>query len=130
MDGMSLWNTFIVYRKENNMDTNLGTAIPGDPQHVEPQYKLPIVELRQAVMKLESAMLDIYEAKEEVVEDENKYALEGCAEIIGQVQAVIVNMIAEEMGEEEFLALEIEMEKIEQYPGTENAENIMDEEID
>lgn len=110
------------------MDTSLGTPVPGDPQHVEPQYKLPVNILRQAVMKLESAMVDIYEAREEDMEDENKYALEGCAEIIGQVNAVIINMVAAELEEEEFLAIELGMEEIEEYPGSEK--DILNEEIE
>lgn len=105
--------------------------LPG--QEVAPQYKLPIDMLRQAVMKLESAMVDILEAREEDdMEDENRHALEGCAEIIGQVNAVIVNMVAAEMEEDEFLALELNMEEIEQYPSIteETAEDIMSEEIE
>lgn len=83
-----------------------------------PEYKVPIGLCKQAVMKIESAMVDILEIREdELLSDENKYAMNGIAEILGQINAVIVNIVSQELGEDEFLAEVVEMDPIDPYPG-------------
>ena len=96
----------------------------------EIQHKLPLGVLRQAIMKMESAMVDVLEAKEDDdLSDENKHVMEGIGEILGQCVAVIVNITNEEIGEEEFLREMIDMDEIDPFPGTEKNENIMEMEI-
>lgn len=90
---------------------------------------LPLGLMKQAVMKIESAMTDIYEIKEDDgLSDENKYAMNGIAEILGQVNAVIVNIVSEEMGEEEFLSEIVDMDPIDPYPGDDV--DIMDQQVE
>lgn len=108
-----------------------------DKVHLDPntteeiQHKIPLGLCKQAVMKMDSAMTDILEIKQDDdLSEEHKYAMEGLAEILGQCIAVVVNMVNEEMEEDEFLREVINMDEIESYPGEETQkENIMDEEI-
>lgn len=93
------------------------------------EYKVPIGLCKQAVMKIESAMVDVLEIREdELLSDENKYAMNGIAEILGQINAVIVNIVSSELGEEEFLSEIVEMDPIDPYP--ENDVDIMDQEAE
>lgn len=96
----------------------------------EKTYKIPLGICKQAVMKLGSAMTDVLEIKEDPdISEEHKYAMEGCAEIIGQVMAVISNIVSEEMDEDEFLAEIIEMDELDEVLEDSESYDIMNEEI-
>lgn len=112
----------------NNEEVNNVHLDPANNE--EKKYVLPLGICKQAVMKIESAMTDILEIKEDPdISDDHKYAMEGCAEILGQVMAVISNIVSEEMDEDEFLAEIIDMDEIEAYPEA-PAEDIMNGEIE
>lgn len=88
---------------------------------------LPLGICRQAVMKLESALNDFNEIMEdESINDEQRYVFETLAETTGRVMASIVNMVSQEIGEEEFLGEQIEMDKIDAYPDGSYPEEEMD----
>lgn len=102
----------------------------GNPTDSPKKDRIPLGVLRQAVMKLDSAMGDIREAREDDDLDENeKYALEGSSELIGQVMAIIVNIVNQEMEEDDFIAEQIDMDDIDNYPGLESDEDLLDQEI-
>lgn len=84
----------------------------------EKDGKLPLGILRQAVMKLESFAGDIREAAEdEDIEPTDKENFEKMAEMAGIMMANIVNTVSRELGEEEFLQEEFDMDAIDEYPG-------------
>lgn len=80
---------------------------------------LPLGLCRQAVLKLESAASDIREIiEEEGLDATDKENFEKMAEIIGVMMANIVNIVSKEIGEEEFLAEQPELDEIGQWPGS------------
>lgn len=80
---------------------------------------LPLGLCRQAVLKLESAASDIREIiEEEGLDATDKENFEKMAEIIGVMMANIVNIVSKEIGEEEFLAEQPELDDIGQWPGS------------
>lgn len=94
-----------------------------------PEYKLPLGLCRQAVMKLESFATDVREiAEDEEIDPQDKETFTKLAEIAGWMMANIVNAVNREMGEEEFLAEELEMDEIDPYPGINN--DILDQPIE
>lgn len=96
----------------------------------ESGYKIPLGLCKQAIMKLESAITDICEIKEDDdLNSEDKQTMEGLVEILGQCTAVIVNMVGREMDEDEFLSEDIAMDEIDPYPGEED-NNLLDRNID
>ena len=75
-------------------------------------YKVPIGLYRNAAMKLDSFITDIHEITEyEGLDPEHKQIFEQIAEISGTMLAAIVNMVAEEVGEE-FLFEDVVMDEI------------------
>ena len=93
-----------------------------------PDGKLPLGILRQATMKMDSFMQDMYEAcEDEDVTDDQRHTFMALAEIAGNMSAQIVNVISAEMSEEDFIREEIDMDAIESYPGTNT--DLLDEEI-
>lgn len=103
--------------------------IDQDNSNINNKYKIPVGICKQAVMKIESAMTDILEAREDPdISDEHRYSMEGLGEILGQCVAVIINIVNEEIGEEEFINEIIDMDEIDPYP-EENNENLLDMEI-
>ena len=81
---------------------------------------LPLGILRQAIMKMESAMTDLNEAKEEV-DDNGKELLNQVTETLGNMTACIVNIVSKEIDEESFLSETIEMDVIDQFPSNEES---------
>lgn len=80
---------------------------------------LPLGLCRQAVLKLEAAASDIREIiEEEGLDATDKENFEKMAEIIGVMMANIVNIVSKEIGEEEFLAEQPELDEIGQWPGS------------
>lgn len=91
----------------------------GVKQMEEAEYKLPLGLLRQAVMKLESFQTDMREASEEEgIDADDKENFDKMAEMSGLMMAHIINIVGKEMGEEEFLSEELEMDNIDPFPGT------------
>lgn len=82
------------------------------------EYKLPLGLCKQAVMKLDSFITDLYEIRaDEEVDPEDAFVFEQMTEIAGTMAAALVNIIAKEIGEEEFLNEDIAMDVIDTYPG-------------
>lgn len=80
--------------------------------------KIPLGLCKQAALKLESFIVDINEIREDPdVDQEDKDNLEKMVEIAGTMEAMIINMISKECGEEEFLAIEVPMDEMGPYPG-------------
>lgn len=82
---------------------------------------LPLGILRQAIMKMESAMTDLNEAKEEVDDSNGKELLNQVTETLGNMTACIVNLVSQEIDEESFLSETIEMDAIDPYPTNEES---------
>lgn len=83
------------------------------------EQKLPLGILRQAVMKIESFAIDMREAAEDPdIDPEDKAEFEKQAEVAGTMMARIVNMVSKELGEEEFLSEEFNMDEIDAFPGS------------
>lgn len=96
------------------------------PNQTDTEHKLPLGICRQAVMKLESFALDIREILEdEELDPVDKQNFTIMAEVAGTMMANIINIVSREIGEEEFLAEEIGMDKIDPYPGMDD--DIMDQ---
>lgn len=80
--------------------------------------KIPLGLCKQAALKLESFIADICEIREDPdVDDIDKANLDKMVEIAGTMEAMIVNMISKECGEEEFLAIDVPMDEVGPYPG-------------
>lgn len=80
--------------------------------------KIPLGLCKQAALKLESFIVDINEIREDPdVDQEDKDNLEKMVEIAGTMEAMIINMVSKECGEEEFLAIEVPMDEMGPYPG-------------
>lgn len=80
--------------------------------------RIPLALAKQAFMKLESAMSDINEIKEDPDMTEREiHMMESVSEMLGTAMSVIINLVSEELGEDEFLSEEINMDKIDPYPG-------------
>ena len=95
----------------------------------ENKSTLPLGILRQAVMKLDSFITDMKECiEDEDTNPEDKEQFEKMAEVAGDMQAIIVNMVSREISEEDFLNEHIDPDQLEPYPGTE--ESLLDETID
>lgn len=78
---------------------------------------LPLGILRQACMKLESFSTDIREILEqEELDPADKQDFETMVELSNRMLATIVNMVNKEMGEEEFLSEQPEMDVIGEWP--------------
>lgn len=89
--------------------------------------KIPLGLCKQAVMKLDSALVDINEIREDPdLTPDQKATFETLSDIICRVQANIVNIVAEECGEEEFLSEIVDMDEIDPYPGSVDATDILD----
>lgn len=84
------------------------------------EHKIPLGLCKQAVMKLDAFITDICEIKEdEDLDADDKQTFEQIAEISGSMLAAIINIVAKEIDEEEFLSEDIPMDDIERYPGIE-----------
>lgn len=75
---------------------------------------LPLIQMKQAMMKIDSAMSDIAECKEdEDIDEEARDSFNVIYDQLTHIEAVLVNTAAKEIGEEEFLAEDIPMDPIE-----------------
>lgn len=91
------------------------------------ETNLPLPALKQAILKMESALLDI----REIVEDENvtDEDREDFNELANYTSAMIAVMYNKVNDDENFINETIEMDKIGSWPGESESDNIMDEEI-
>lgn len=86
----------------------------------EIQYKIPLGICKQACMKLNSFITDIYEISEDPdIDPEDKETFIQIAEVAGVMMANIVNIVNKECDEEEFLNEDIPLDEIDKYPGDE-----------
>ncbi|MBO4736171.1 MAG: hypothetical protein J5614_07225, partial [Paludibacteraceae bacterium] len=68
------------------------------------EHKFPLGIARQAIMKLDSLMIDLSEmSQEEGLDDTIVDALGTMVEMSAMMEASLLNMVSSEMGEEEFL---------------------------
>ncbi len=82
------------------------------------EYKLPLGVCKQAILKYESALNDINEIlSDEDIDDEQRETFSTIAEYTGNIIAHIYTEVSSAIGEEEFLAEQIEMDKIDNWPG-------------
>lgn len=88
---------------------------------------IPVGLCKQAHMKLESALVDIMEIKEDDdLCEEDKETFDKIAETLGLMMAHIVNIVSKEMGEEEFLNENVPIDGFDEYPD----KDVMDMEIE
>lgn len=89
--------------------------------------RIPLGLCKQAYMKLEGALCDIYEIKEDDDLDENeKQIFTEIAECLSISMAHIVNIISKEIEEEDFLNENIPMDEVGTYPESES-DDLMNE---
>lgn len=103
-----------------------GMQINNQPS--ESDYKIPLGLCKQVVMKLDSALTDLNEIRED--EDLDPGDRDGFTEIIdvlGMIQASIINIIGKEIDEESFLNENTPMDDIDGFPG--DSDDLMDHEI-
>lgn len=94
----------------------------------EKECTLPLVLFKQAMMKLDSFMTDIYEIREdENLNDEDRLVLETISDMAGGIEAALMNTVSKEIDEEVFLNENIKMDHIDPYPGDED--DILDQDI-
>ena len=87
----------------------------------------PLGVCRQAIMKLDSANIDINEMiEDEDMTEDNREILRNISEYLCVFQAALTNLAAEVMGEEEFLSETLQMDEIDEYPTS----DILETEID
>ena len=80
-------------------------------------HKLPLGLFKQACMKIDSAIADMNEIREDAdIDDDSKETLTRLVEMAGTIEASLVNIIRKECGEEEFLNENIPMDEIDPYP--------------
>lgn len=81
---------------------------------------LPLGIMRQAMMKLDGFITDIRECVEDDdISPADKEQFEIIAELAGNIQAVLTNMAMQEIGEEDFLNEQPELDEIDPFPGSE-----------
>lgn len=84
------------------------------------ENKLPLGICKQAILKYEAALADIHEIIEDEISDEQKETFQTIAEYTGNIIAHIFNEINQEMDENEFIAEQIEMDEIGEWPEENN----------
>ena len=84
---------------------------------MENESRLPLGICKQAIMKLDSFMVDVNEiAEDEEISNEDKEKFLYMSELAGNMMATIENMINREMDEADFIREEIGMDEIDEYP--------------
>jgi hypothetical protein len=80
--------------------------------------KLPLGIMKQAVMKLDSALSDLHEiACDDDIDEIDKKDFENMSDYISNIIAAITIKASKEINEEEFIRENINMDEIEPYPG-------------
>ena len=82
------------------------------------ERKIPLGLYKQAFMKLESFLTDIQEIRESTadLDADQSYTLYSMADMSSTMMAMIINIINREIGEEEFINEQIEMDEIDDFP--------------
>lgn len=74
----------------------------------EQEHRLPLGVLRHAMKFIDIGMSDLREAiEDDEVDEGTKARIQSYAEILGDVNAGLINIISDEIGESEFLAIEV-----------------------
>ena len=82
------------------------------------KYKLPLGIMKQAIMKLDSALSDLHEiANDDDIDELDKKDFENMSDYISNIIAAITIKASKEINEEEFIRENINMDEIEPYPG-------------
>lgn len=80
------------------------------------KHKIPLDLCRQAALKLDGFIADVYEIREyENLVSEDRQILGQIAETAGEMLAAIIAMASKEMEEEEFLSNDMSMNEIDGY---------------
>lgn len=88
--------------------------------------KLPLGIMKQAIMKLDSALDDLNEiANDDDIDEIDKGDFENMSEYLTNIIAAMTIKASREMNEEEFIRENIQMDEIAPYPG--EVSNILDE---
>ena len=89
--------------------------------------KLPLGIIKQGCLKLESFIVDM----QEVLEDEDfkdpndRETITRITEMANTMEAALVNLVTQEIGEEEFISEKIQMDELGDFPEIER--DILDE---
>ena len=95
---------------------------------MDDKYRLPLGLIKQASLKLEAFAGDVHEIlMDEDLNDYERGIFTQMTELSATMMAHLLNIIREECGEEEFLAEQVPMEEIGEYPG--DSGDIMDEPV-
>lgn len=90
--------------------------------------KIPLALCKQAALKIDAFASDIYEILEDPdLSDEDRNQFSTIAEVTGTILGTIVSIVQKEIGEDEFLSMDVPMDEIGSYPGDDT--DIMDAEI-
>lgn len=93
--------------------------------------KLPLGLCKQATMKLDSALSDLNEVEQDPeISEEDREAFREINASLEMIMAAIYVRVMDEMDEEVFINENIDMDKIDPWPGERMVEDIMDEVID
>lgn len=88
--------------------------------------KLPLGIMKQAIMKLDSALDDLNEiANDDDIDEIDKDDFGNMSECLTNIIAAMTIKASREIDEEEFIRENIQMDKIEPYPG--EVSDILDE---
>lgn len=83
--------------------------------------RIPLGLFKQAYMKIESALMDFHEIKEdEDIDGDEKKIIDDMIECTEVMMAHIINIVSKEMGEEEFLNEHVPIDEIDQFPSSES----------
>ena len=92
---------------------------------------IPLGLCKQAVMKLDSFLTDITEIMGDPdLSPEDKLTFSDIKETTNIIIANIVNIVKKEMDEDDFLEVQVDMDKFESYPDNSENEDLLDMDID
>lgn len=92
--------------------------------------KLPLGICKQCLMKLDSALEDINEVREDdEVSNEDKEDFQEMAAYIGQIMALITNKVSKEMDENDFMNETLEMDPLTEDTDEDDINNLLNTEI-
>lgn len=80
--------------------------------------KLPLGIMKQAIMKYDSALTDIHEILgDEDLEGINREHMIKIADVTSEIMTLLTVIISDELDEDEFIGLKINMDPIDSFPG-------------
>lgn len=93
------------------------------------EHKLPLGIIKQAVMKLDSFSIDMSEIiEDEDITQDDKEKFQTLRSTAGDMMALLINIVREEIGEEEFINEQIDLDEIDPYP-EEPTDDLLNDEI-